>query len=244
MRAKLFLGCVVLSLAAAIAYCQAPGEPAGKDPTYPKKGNKGGGPGMRPTLARPQWEYTVRSTNDFIDRGKPDFDAGLNRLGAEGWELVAVDPASRFIFKRPTAPFAGPRGVGGPGNIRTGGFVPPAQSGFAAGASRSGGGKSGDGPGGSMTPPAPLPEFQIVSLKYTPVEHAARILQQCFTDVRGVRSGPRVVADDRTNSLLLAGSDEQLTAVRRLIQVLDVEGAELEPRTQPQRFRKKSSPSK
>src|SRR5262249_37069932 len=77
MRAKLFLGCVVLSLAAAIAYCQAPGEPAGKDPTYPKKGNKGGGkgnkgggPGMRPTLAHPQWEYTVRNMDDIMDRGK------------------------------------------------------------------------------------------------------------------------------------------------------------------------------
>jgi hypothetical protein len=46
-----------------------------------------------------QWEYRVLTREQVIDLGKKDLAAGLNRLGDEGWELAAVEPA--FIFKRP-----------------------------------------------------------------------------------------------------------------------------------------------
>jgi hypothetical protein len=48
-----------------------------------------------------RWEYRVLSKAQILDLGKKDFAAGLNRLGDEGWEFVAVDAA--YIFKRPKA---------------------------------------------------------------------------------------------------------------------------------------------
>ena len=57
----------------------------------------------------PRWEYKV------LDRLRSDLEKQLNKLGAEGWELVAIDalpntfinltnkhnPVSRYVFKRP-----------------------------------------------------------------------------------------------------------------------------------------------
>ncbi len=63
---------------------------------------------MALTSTRTQWEYRLEALNlnpVDIDFDDPD---ELNRLGAEGWELVGVQPnptegASPFlcIFKRP-----------------------------------------------------------------------------------------------------------------------------------------------
>jgi hypothetical protein len=49
----------------------------------------------------PRWEYRVLTKAQILELGKKDFAAGLNRLGDEGWEFVAVDAA--YIFKRPKA---------------------------------------------------------------------------------------------------------------------------------------------
>lgn len=46
-----------------------------------------------------QWEYKVLTKGQVLDLGKKDLAAGLNKLGDDGWELVAVDNA--YIFKRP-----------------------------------------------------------------------------------------------------------------------------------------------
>jgi hypothetical protein len=46
-----------------------------------------------------QWEYRVLKKEHIIDLGKKDLAAGLNKLGGEGWELVAVD--GDYVFKRP-----------------------------------------------------------------------------------------------------------------------------------------------
>jgi hypothetical protein len=49
--------------------------------------------------AGPTWEYRVLTRDEVIDQGgKKDLAAGLNKLGAEGWELAAVDTV--YIFKR------------------------------------------------------------------------------------------------------------------------------------------------
>jgi hypothetical protein len=47
----------------------------------------------------PRWEYRVLTKGQVRDLGKGDLAAALNKLGDEGWELVAVEPA--YIFKRP-----------------------------------------------------------------------------------------------------------------------------------------------
>jgi hypothetical protein len=46
-----------------------------------------------------KWEYRVLTKEQVIDLGKKDLAAGLNQLGDEGWEFVAIDAA--YIFKRP-----------------------------------------------------------------------------------------------------------------------------------------------
>jgi hypothetical protein len=48
--------------------------------------------------APPRWEYRVVTKQQLLDLGDKDLAAGLNQLGAAGWELVAVDSA--YIFKR------------------------------------------------------------------------------------------------------------------------------------------------
>jgi hypothetical protein len=51
------------------------------------------------TEALARWEYRVVTKEQLLELGNKDLAAGLNKLGNDGWELVAVDPA--FIFKRP-----------------------------------------------------------------------------------------------------------------------------------------------
>jgi hypothetical protein len=46
-----------------------------------------------------RWEYRVLTKEQVIELGKKDLAAGLNQLGDDGWELVAVD--GQYIFKRP-----------------------------------------------------------------------------------------------------------------------------------------------
>jgi hypothetical protein len=48
--------------------------------------------------AGPKWEYRVLTKAQVLDLGKKDLATGLNQLGDDGWELVAVDAA--YIFKR------------------------------------------------------------------------------------------------------------------------------------------------
>jgi hypothetical protein len=66
-------------------------------------------------MARAKWEYKAISRTaieqiGFAERGLADSLAdGLNKLGSDGWELVAVDPGkaghegSYFVFKRRAA---------------------------------------------------------------------------------------------------------------------------------------------
>ena len=50
-----------------------------------------------------------RITLPILEVGKPEFEAELNRLGGEGWDLVSIIPHERhgysaeahLVFKRP-----------------------------------------------------------------------------------------------------------------------------------------------
>src|SRR5262245_64063648 len=41
---------------------------------------------------RTTWEYRIVEGADLSELGGGKWEAGLNRLGAEGWELIGVDP--------------------------------------------------------------------------------------------------------------------------------------------------------
>jgi Bacterial type II/III secretion system short domain len=59
-----------------------------------------------PDLVRTRgaWEYKTLLKSQITELGKTDLGAGLNALGDEGWELVAVDRPEKgtatYIFKR------------------------------------------------------------------------------------------------------------------------------------------------
>jgi hypothetical protein len=52
-----------------------------------------------PPGAVPRWEYRVLSREQVLKLGQKDLEAGLNRLGDQGWDLVSAD--REYIFKRP-----------------------------------------------------------------------------------------------------------------------------------------------
>src|SRR5262245_39077748 len=171
-----------------------------------------------------QWEYAVRTSADFRD-----LEAGLNKLGQEGWELVSVDPGLRaqgvvreqqFFFKRAKGmpPFAGRGGVGG----QAGGALPFGGGVGATSASRT----SGESRGGGRTErAAPAKEdVVVVPLRHASATALARTLQQVYSNsLTGRMAGLRVASDERTNALILAGTEEMITTVRALVEQLDVQ---------------------
>ena len=50
----------------------------------------------------PKWEYRVLTKSEVLALGKNDLAAGLDKLGADGWELAAVE--GQYIFKRLKGP--------------------------------------------------------------------------------------------------------------------------------------------
>jgi len=66
----------------------------------------------QPAAPRGKWEYKVLTPTAIEELGGKDggaLAAGLNKLGDEGWELVAIEPGHvpppvklpRYVFKRP-----------------------------------------------------------------------------------------------------------------------------------------------
>jgi hypothetical protein len=47
------------------------------------------------------WEYLVEKTTNAWAVNTQPFRDKLNGLGAEGWELVAIDQFGNLFFKRP-----------------------------------------------------------------------------------------------------------------------------------------------
>lgn len=66
----------------------------------------------QPAVQRSKWEYRVLTPSAIEElggKGTGALAAGLNKLGDDGWELVAIEPGhvpppvklSRYVFKRP-----------------------------------------------------------------------------------------------------------------------------------------------
>ncbi len=72
-----------------------------------------GGKGeLKAVQAPTKWEYRVETRNALAALGSDSLAVGLNKLGAEGWELAAIDttakatpkgPNPAYIFRRPVA---------------------------------------------------------------------------------------------------------------------------------------------
>jgi type II secretory pathway component GspD/PulD (secretin) len=144
--------------------------------------------------SRPQWEYQTQSGETLAELGKKDIAAGLNKVGDDGWELVAVTttqdarpggtPRSAYYFKR--------------------------AKGQAAETTRP----------VSATPEAAPERLQIVRLRFATAPELAKTLQAVF----GNRPARVIVPDARTNTLILRGSEMQIEEVKLLVRELDVEG--------------------
>jgi hypothetical protein len=190
MRYRYLVGLTILTgfvLVASASAQPAPG-PAGR-----------GGPADG-TAPRPSWEYKALTRGHVealaAKESEDKLTDGLNKLGAEKWELVTVEAVppgvvSMYLFKRPA----------GSGR-RAEAAAPAAQP--------------------EARREAKPDEFRIYRLKGANAGELAQTLQKLFQgrDEKAVR----IVADPNTNSLLTAGSPEQQDTVKALIEQLDMPG--------------------
>jgi uncharacterized protein (TIGR03067 family) len=156
--------------------------------------------------ARTNWEYKTLSGGEVLELGKSNLNNGLNRLGDEGWELVAVeaDPeharggarhvGNTYYFKRPKAAVAA---------------APQAKP----------------APRGELK----IDEFQVIMLKHVDAVTTAKTLQQLFMDQKDLRFVP----DPNTNVLLIRAPAEHFELIRNLVRVLDSDNARDERRKVP-----------
>jgi hypothetical protein len=149
---------------------------------------------VQPALAQARWEYRTLSRSQVEalagKAAENRLEAGLNKLGADGWELSAIEPytsmgpgvsqPAQYVFKRPAARAA----------------APAAKKGAAE-------------------------EVQLIRLKYANAAEVAKTLSAVFRKGEGAT----VVADERTNALILQAAEEKLREMRTLIAELDSEEA-------------------
>jgi hypothetical protein len=178
-----------------------------------KKGPEGDG-GFGPAFPAPKstrWEYQVLNTLSIASLGKESFDSGLNQLGADGWELVAVESPgpkgtyAKYIFRRP----AGTRPKGEP--------------------------KPGGAPGPKEKPEARL-ELRMYQLKNAIAQDVSALLSDVLR--ASARDPMRVAADPRTNQVVVNATAQLHGEIEALVQRLDVPAAEspLRPPTSKKKF--------
>jgi Bacterial type II/III secretion system short domain len=138
-----------------------------------------------------RWEYQVLTKEQVADLGKKNLAAGLNKLGDESWELVAVEAGSPPETQ-----------VGKPSGAVT--FY------FKRQAVRT----ESQPPGGG--------EFMSYSLKTANAVQAAKVIQEMFG---ADRKRLRVVADERTNQILVQASATDLPLIEKIVQLLDTPGS-------------------
>jgi hypothetical protein len=228
----------------------SPGDPAAGSDTGGMFGRGGMGMMGGGAPASQRWEYQFDAVPGSVDA----FRKLVVKRGQEGWEFAgqvtfprangdpefAAPPTSQLVFKRPARSASsrsgggmmGPGGgsgpmSGGPGRPGRGGFAPPGGSPDAGGPGMPGagmpGGMAGMMPGGMPgMPGGGMPQvaggFQVIPLKHASAGQLGATLAQLFP-------AAKVVADDRTNSLILKADADTVKEVRDLIQKLDVAGA-------------------
>jgi type II secretory pathway component GspD/PulD (secretin) len=136
---------------------------------------------------------------------KDQFTAGLNKLGAEGWELIAIESPLAYLFKRPAAlSAASNRGQRGGGPAANRGQRWPA-------------GRGSDAP---AAPAVAALEIKVFRLKFAPALEAEKVLSKVLL-VGGGGEGLRLASDPRTNSVVAHGPAARLQEVEALLMRLD-----------------------
>jgi hypothetical protein len=139
-----------------------------------------------------RWDYRLATRQQLLELGKNDVAAGLNQVGAEGWELVAVRPgagrpegrgdvSTEYYFKRPASRAAAP--------------AEPA---------------SGAG------------EFRVFRLKRASAGAALRVLDELLNGAGGGPRRARIVADPATNQLLVRARPADLDSIEAVLTWIDV----------------------
>jgi hypothetical protein len=198
-------GCLIWATANAGAQ---PGG-AGGQPGGAKKGPMGfgGGGGVFGTEPMPmRWEYRVLDAVELGQVVKGSTEGALNKLGADGWELVAIEPSAPsrtgvYYFRRPNT---------GP---------PKAES------------KQGKGKGGSASSLAAgtsalAAEGWNMDLRIYPLKNAsAAELADLLLDVLSVNKFPlRIAVDRRSNQLIVNGPMIAHEKIGALLNRLDMPG--------------------
>lgn len=169
----------------------------------PPPSPKGGGGMPRPAdPMRVRWEYRVEYDYSLVKQGKGDLQAGLNALGGDAWELITVEPAS---------------------TSRTGTFIfrrPVA-----------GQTKAEKKPALEKTPTEkaePQMELRMYTIKFAD----ARELSQLINEVlRNPNRPMRIVAEPRTNQLVVNTTMESHTEILKLLDRLDTPSDNEKPKT-------------
>jgi hypothetical protein len=161
-------------------------------------GQPGGGFGpMMPGPAKPMtWEYRVLTRESLAELGKDNLEAGLNQIGAEGWELIGIEAGARralnsYLFRRPGT--TKPRADAKPA-------TPPVST------------EKAD---------AHI-EFRAYRLKHATATDAAQLISELMRTGRADSS--RVVADPHTNQLLLKGPIQFHVDIETILRLIDVPG--------------------
>lgn len=208
MRRAVLLCCLAVAVCAASIDAQPPGEaPQFKGSKKGKGSGRGFGFGPPPVAVSSspgQWEYAVKTAAEIRELGNADIQAGLNKLGDDGWELITLDGtfgrvAGHAYFKRPkthrpTSPLVQVPVQGDTQSISFGNV-----------ASR-------------QTKAAQAKETTTI----VPVKNSnPLVLSQILQSVYARSSQIRFVPDQRTNRLILVAPEDQVAEIKRLIDDLD-----------------------
>jgi hypothetical protein len=141
-----------------------------------------------------RWEYQVLTKEQVADLGKNNLAAGLNKLGEESWELVAVEASSP------------PENLPG----RPAGKTTPVTYYFKRQATTR-----------AEAPPPAVGDFKSFALKSANSVQAIKVIQELLgTDGKRVR----LVADERTNQILVQAPPDDLARIEKILFLLDGPG--------------------
>lgn len=190
MRTKLL--CVVALGLLVVAYADIGAQPEPK---------KKGGPGdpwfkkQQTSETVTRWEYRAEYASTFYTKSNTFDVTGLNKLGAEGWDLVAINPGppnqqgmAMFIFRRPS----------GAVKIEPKAIADPAPKAMAE----------------------PKLDLRIYLLKNANASDIANIVGDV---VRAGKQTVRIVPDPRTNQVIVFAPTDMHDMIEALIQRIDID---------------------